>query len=126
MPCSVAGSTAEYDQTSNWRPYFGCEDHRPRSRSDSLTCVPSRGPTAVTSSLAALTGPRPAHYLSGVRTWFEIEETDVYLAARGVLLRRCGAWAAARSLAMAPSLAEALLDARHFSADGRPRNSRPR
>jgi hypothetical protein len=54
-----------------------------------------------------------------VRTWFEIEETDVYLTVRETLLRRCGAWAAARGLAMAPSLAEALLDSRHFSPDGR-------
>jgi hypothetical protein len=54
-----------------------------------------------------------------VRTWFEIEEADVYLTVRETLLRRCGAWAAARGLAMAPSLAEALLDSRHFSPDGR-------
>jgi hypothetical protein len=54
-----------------------------------------------------------------MRTWFEIEETDIYLAVRETLLRRCEAWAAARSLAMAPSLAEALLDSRHFSTDGR-------
>jgi hypothetical protein len=54
-----------------------------------------------------------------VRTWFEIEETDVYLTARETLLRRCGAWAAARGLVMVPSLAEALLDSRHFSSDGR-------
>jgi hypothetical protein len=62
---------------------------------------------------------RPAHYRSGVRTWFEIEETDVYLTVRETLLRRCGAWAAAHGLVMAPSLAEALLDSRHFSPDGR-------
>ena len=54
-----------------------------------------------------------------MRTWFEIEETDVYLTVRETLLRRCGAWAAARGLVMVPSLAEALLDSRHFSADGR-------
>jgi hypothetical protein len=54
-----------------------------------------------------------------MRTWFEIEETDVYLTARETLLRRCGAWAAARGLVMAPSLAEALMDSRHFSTDGR-------
>jgi hypothetical protein len=54
-----------------------------------------------------------------VRTWFEIEETDVYLTVRETLLRRCEAWAVARGLAMAPSLAEALLDSRHFSTDGR-------
>ena len=54
-----------------------------------------------------------------MRTWFEIEETDVCLTVRETLLRRCGAWAAARGLVMAPSLAEALLDSRHFSSDGR-------
>jgi hypothetical protein len=54
-----------------------------------------------------------------VRTWFEIEETDVYLTVRETLLRRCEAWAAARGLEMEPSLAEALLDSRHFSTDGR-------
>ncbi|HWG62850.1 MAG TPA: hypothetical protein VG253_14195, partial [Streptosporangiaceae bacterium] len=54
-----------------------------------------------------------------MRTWFEIEETDIYLTVRETLLRRCEAWAAARGLAMAPSLAEALLDSRHFSTDGR-------
>ncbi len=54
-----------------------------------------------------------------MRTWFEIEETDVYLTVRETLLRRCAAWAAARGLVMVPSLAEALLDSRHFSTDGR-------
>jgi hypothetical protein len=54
-----------------------------------------------------------------VRTWSEIGEADVYLTARETLLRRCGAWAAARGLVMAPLLAEALLDSRHFSSDGR-------
>jgi hypothetical protein len=54
-----------------------------------------------------------------VRTWFEIEETDVYLTVRETLLRRCAAWTAVRGLVMAPSLAEALLDSRHFSTDGR-------
>jgi hypothetical protein len=54
-----------------------------------------------------------------VRTWFEIEETDVYLTVREVLLRRCEAWATVNGLTMSPSLAEALLDSRHFSTDGR-------
>ena len=54
-----------------------------------------------------------------MRTWFEIEETDVYLTVRETLLRRCAAWTAARGLVMVPSLAEALLDSRHFSTDGR-------
>lgn len=84
-------------------------------------CAPGRGSgEGYSSHYAALPpGTRPAHYLSGVRTWFEIEETDVYLTVRETLLRRCGAWAAARGLAMAPSLAETLLDSRHFSPDGR-------
>jgi hypothetical protein len=54
-----------------------------------------------------------------VRTCYEIEETDAYLAARELLLRRCGAWAAANGLVMSPPLAGTLLDARHFSSDGR-------
>ena len=54
-----------------------------------------------------------------MRTWFEIEETDVYQTVRDMLLRRCEAWTAARGLVMAPLLAGALLDSRHFSADGR-------
>ena len=54
-----------------------------------------------------------------MRTYYEIEETDAYLAARELLLRRCGAWAEANGLAMSPPLAEALLDSRHFSSDGR-------
>jgi hypothetical protein len=54
-----------------------------------------------------------------VRTWFEIEETDVYLTARETLLRRCEVWAANHGLAIAPMLAGALLDSRHFSSDGR-------
>ena len=54
-----------------------------------------------------------------MRTCYEIEETDAYLAARELLLRRCGAWAEANGLAMSPPLAEALLDSRHFSSDGR-------
>ena len=54
-----------------------------------------------------------------MRTCYEIEETDAYLAARELLLRRCGAWAEANGLAMSLPLAEALLDSRHFSSDGR-------
>jgi len=54
-----------------------------------------------------------------VRTYYEIEETDVYRAARQLLLRRCGAWAAANGLVMSPPLAGTLLDSRHFSSDGR-------
>ena len=37
-----------------------------------------------------------------MRTCYEIEETDAYLAARELLLRRCGAWAEANGLAMSP------------------------
>jgi len=54
-----------------------------------------------------------------VRTYYEIEETDAYLAARDLLLRRCGAWAEASGLVMSLPLAGALLDSRHFSPDGR-------
>ena len=54
-----------------------------------------------------------------MRTCYEIEETDAYLAARELLLRRCGAWAEANGLAMSLPLAGALLDSRHFSSDGR-------
>jgi hypothetical protein len=54
-----------------------------------------------------------------VRTYYEIEETDVYLVARELLLRRCGAWAAASGLVMSLPLAGALLDSRYFSSDGR-------
>jgi hypothetical protein len=52
-------------------------------------------------------------------TWYETEESDAYLAARELLLRRCESWAAANGLAMSPPLAGALLDSRHFSSDGR-------
>ena len=54
-----------------------------------------------------------------MRTYYEIEETDAYLAARDLLLRRCGAWAEASGLVMSLPLAGALLDSRHFSPDGR-------
>ena len=54
-----------------------------------------------------------------MRTCYEIEEAEGYLAARELLLRRCAAWAEANGLAMSPPLAAALLDSRHFSADGR-------
>jgi len=54
-----------------------------------------------------------------VRTCYEIEETEGYLAARDLIVRRCAAWADANGLAMTPPLAEALLDSRHFSSDGR-------
>jgi hypothetical protein len=40
-----------------------------------------------------------------VRTCYEIEETDAYLAARELLLRRFGAWADANGLAHGGSLA---------------------
>ena len=54
-----------------------------------------------------------------MRTWYEIEDGDGYLAARELLLRRCEAWAVANGLALSPLLAAALLDSRHFSSDGR-------
>jgi hypothetical protein len=54
-----------------------------------------------------------------VRTYYEIEESDAYLGARDLLLRRVEAWAEANGLAMSLPLAGALLDSRHFSSDGR-------
>jgi hypothetical protein len=54
-----------------------------------------------------------------VRTRYEIEDTEGYLAARELLLRRCGSWAAANDRALSLPLAGALLDSRHFSSDGR-------
>ena len=54
-----------------------------------------------------------------MRTWYEIEDGDGYLAARELLLRRCEAWAVTNGLALSPLLAAALLDSRHFSSDGR-------
>jgi len=67
MPCSVAGSTVAQEWTSNCLPYFRCDVQRPRSRSDSPTCAPSSGPTAVTSSVSALTGPRPVPRSGAIR-----------------------------------------------------------
>ena len=54
-----------------------------------------------------------------MRTKYEIEDTDGYLAARELLLRRCGSWAAANDRPLSLPLAGALLDSRHFSSDGR-------
>jgi hypothetical protein len=54
-----------------------------------------------------------------VRTYYEIEESDAYLGARDLLLRRGKAWAGANGLVMSLPLAGALLDSRHFSSDGR-------
>ena len=54
-----------------------------------------------------------------MRTYHEIEESDAYLGARDLLLRRGKAWAGANGLPISAPLAEALLDSRHFSSDGR-------
>ncbi len=54
-----------------------------------------------------------------MRTYYDIEETDAYVAARELLLRRCGTWAETHGLVMSLPLAETLLDSRHFSSDGR-------
>jgi hypothetical protein len=54
-----------------------------------------------------------------VRTFYDIEESDAYVAARELLLRRCGAWAETHGLVMSLPLAGTLLDSRHFSSDGR-------
>jgi hypothetical protein len=54
-----------------------------------------------------------------VRTFFEIEDEEAYLTARDLLLRRCGRWAVVNGLTLASGLAEAIVDSRHFSSDGR-------
>ena len=54
-----------------------------------------------------------------MRTFFEIEDDEAYATARDLLLRRCGRWAAVNGLRLAPELAGAILDSRHFSSDGR-------
>jgi hypothetical protein len=54
-----------------------------------------------------------------VRTYYEIEESDIYFGARDLLLRRVEAWAGANGLVVSLPLAGALLDSRHFSSDGR-------
>ena len=54
-----------------------------------------------------------------MRTCYDIEESDAYVAARELLLRRCGAWAETHGLVMSLPLAGTLLDSRHFSSDGR-------
>ena len=54
-----------------------------------------------------------------MRTFFEIEDEEAYAATRDLLLRRCGRWAAVNGLTLAPELAGAILDSRHFSSDGR-------
>src|SRR5215213_5120480 len=54
MPWIVAGSTVVYETTSNWRPYWGCDDHQPCNRRLSPGCAPSSAPTTVSRS-----EPRP-------------------------------------------------------------------
>ena len=54
-----------------------------------------------------------------MRTCYDIEESGAYVAARELLLRRCGAWAETHGLVMSLPLAGTLLDSRHFSSDGR-------
>jgi hypothetical protein len=51
--------------------------------------------------------------------YFEVADTEAYAAARELLMRRCEAWARARDLPLLPMLANAMLDSRHFSTDGR-------
>lgn len=53
---------------------------------------------------------------AGVRTCFDIDENDEYLAARELLVRRCRVWA---SEPVDAALLAAALDSRHYSADGR-------
>ena len=54
-----------------------------------------------------------------MRTCFEIDENDQYIAARSLLVRRCAAWARRRAVPCRPELVQAALDARHYSVDGR-------
>jgi hypothetical protein len=54
-----------------------------------------------------------------MRTRFEIEETTEYVGTRDLLVRRAAAWAEANGHAFDPMAAQALLDSRHFSPDGR-------
>lgn len=54
-----------------------------------------------------------------MRTYYELEESDIYFGARDLLLRRVEAWAGANGLVVSLPLAGALLDSRHFSSDGR-------
>ena len=51
MPWIVAGNTVVNESTSNCRPYFGCEPHRPTSRRLSPGCTPSSAPTTVSRSV---------------------------------------------------------------------------
>jgi hypothetical protein len=57
-----------------------------------------------------------------VRTCYDIEESDAYVATRELLLRRCGAWPEAHGLVISLPLAAALLDSRHFDEPGRDGN----
>ena len=54
-----------------------------------------------------------------MRTQYQIEEADSYIGARQLLVRRCEAWATANGLVLSPMLADAVLDSRHYSSDGR-------
>lgn len=54
-----------------------------------------------------------------MRTCYGPEEYEDYLGGRDLLVRRCAAWAQADARAFDPMVAEALLDSRHFSPDGR-------
>lgn len=54
-----------------------------------------------------------------MRTCYAPEERDDYLGGRDLLVRRCAAWAKVNDCGFDPMLAQALLDSRHFSSDGR-------
>ncbi|WP_153338791.1 hypothetical protein [Nocardia aurantia] len=54
-----------------------------------------------------------------MRTHFELDENDEYLAARALLVRRCMTWAREEGLPADSAVIGAALDSRHHSRDGR-------
>ncbi|MEV0614765.1 hypothetical protein AB0I81_15655 [Nonomuraea sp. NPDC050404] len=54
-----------------------------------------------------------------MRTWFEPEEAEEFVAAKDLLIRRCVAWAEEHGHPVDDLLLSAAVDARHESRDGR-------
>ncbi|MEV8609759.1 hypothetical protein AB0383_17815 [Amycolatopsis sp. NPDC051373] len=54
---------------------------------------------------------------TAMRTYFELEDTDAFEAAKALLIRRCAAWAEHEDVD--PVALEAALEFRHYSVDGR-------
>jgi hypothetical protein len=69
--------------------------------------------------VAQVSAPTGGFRTPRVRFRARSEETDGYPAARELLLRRRGSWAAANDRELSLPLAGALLDSRHFGPDGR-------